>query len=162
MNNRLKRIRGIKQRSDFDCGYAALAMLSGNIYDEVMKQAKTIGLGTQPLSTERVQAIGSLLGMNLAVMSGYRGGVHAILNLPSLNNAGGAHAVYIENYKVFDPQRNREGKKWYDYEITGAWPSCMTSIVDLNNAYSLEVFTDWMDTHKWLLKKLEPKRNWEK
>lgn len=66
-------------------------------------------------------------------------GVPGLLSLPSLNNEGGAHAVYFDGQHIVDPQKGRVGKKSYAPQLGGMWPACCRITVDLREEHSLFV-----------------------
>lgn len=113
----------IKQRTDIDCGVAALAMASGRDYDDVIT---TIGDAyDEDIGLQRVQEALKRLGFKNEFANGepigdivclsrdwcitpafFRRliwGRRALVTVPSLNTKGVWHMVYFDGSHVFDP-----------------------------------------------------------
>jgi hypothetical protein len=130
----------IPQRTDFDCAIAAIAMWSRMEYEVVELLALQNGWnGSSGLLTGIQDKVLRALGIAPYPLMNNWTGVPGLLSLPSLNNEGGAHAVYFDGQSIIDPQTGRDGKKAYKTQLKGLWPSCCRLLVDLNEDHSLYV-----------------------
>lgn len=107
----------VNQRTDWDCGYAVLAIFAGISYEKAMEavlkrcpDAKGGPIGDRDLMIalrdfgyDPIQCCGSM-GMV---------GVPEILIVASLNFPGVLHYIVLDGNEVLDPQTNREGKKFF-------------------------------------------------
>ncbi len=133
----------VQQRADWDCVLACLAMWTGRPYDELLELYKVMDpagfLRQQGVSGSMKEAIMSKLGMEPIVLTTAYGAVPGILSFPSLNNPGGGHAVFYDGYRSWDPQTDREDRKWYKPDHS-PFPGCYQLTIDINHEYSREMF----------------------
>lgn len=130
----------VNQRHDWDCVIACIAMWANIPYEEVLEVAAKLNISftgeKDGVSTVHEYMILKKLGKDTMNIQNAYGGLSGILSFPSLNNPGGAHAVFYHDQKIYDPQTGREGKLWYPEQIVTLWPSCYKFRIDLNNADS--------------------------
>lgn len=141
----------INQKDDTDCVIACFAMWLGRSHEEIMK--RSIKLGVQPTEagmwSKDENKLAESYGMFLGRMP-YYGGLEGILIVPSLNFEKKTHAVFVDNYKIYDPQTGRKGKKWYKLGGTSKsiFPPYMEVVVDLKDLYSRDVFSRHINSLK--------------
>ena len=150
----------IQQRMADDCVIASMAMFTNKSYEEVWNHA--VGLGVEPkgkgINDDAESALGKSLGVFLVRMP-YMGGAKGILSVPSLHDIEHrvSHAVYVNNYKIYDPQTNVKDKLFYDV-APGYFPTHINVAIDLNDEYSRDLFKghhynlrhDLDDYRKWV------------
>lgn len=106
----------IQQRFNADCAVACLAMFLGVEYEEVAKHCTGWELVRDGMPNFRGKHLASLFKaaivfLDPAMLDRAR---PAVLAVPSLNEAGGTHALFWDGTRVFDPNEGREGKFIYD------------------------------------------------
>ena len=113
-------------------------MLMNTWYDEVIKAMpdgrtdRTIGLTT----SESHRAIKKLGGAPYTLINEWSG-VPGILTVPSLNNAGRLHVVYVdEEGSYWDPNVEFTGRQWYYNRFK---PMGMGMTVNLKHEYSRDI-----------------------
>jgi len=146
----------VNQRFDYDCSIAASAMWLDVSYDEVFNAASSLGFNRsndskRGFSTGEIHYVLKKFNVNAFMIDEAYGGVDGILSLPSLNSQGGSHAVFYKDYKVYDPQTNREGKLAYPQELT-FFPTTFKLTLNLNHAYSLQMAEHWLSSKQKTLK----------
>jgi hypothetical protein len=155
---RLKEVNFVQQRYDWDCVIACLAMWTDRSYEQVYHDIanmypteKFVDRGIDGSQTDALMAkYGMLRAITMEAWSGTRG----ILSFPSLNIPGGSHAIFYDGRNIHDPQKGREGKKWYEKDLGGRlWPASYTMCVDLNDKYTLDMYEMSLNTATHLIKK---------
>lgn len=130
----------INQRNDRDCVIACIAMWAKISYEEVLEVAKKLNIDItgdkMGISTVHEYMILKKLGKDTMMIQNAYGSLTGILSFPSLNNPGGAHAVFFDRGKIYDPQTGREDRKWYPVDMSGLWPSCYKLRIDLKDPES--------------------------
>jgi hypothetical protein len=123
----------VKQRTDFDCSLAAMAMVLGKDYDEVWKPEDTLavsggedgkgyfGVGDYAPWLMRLNLIKHVdwverytATSNQKLVKDMIKWRRALLSVNSLNNEAGLHAVYWDGDKLYDPSN----KNCYAYLST--------------------------------------------
>lgn len=108
----------VNQKTNWDCGYAALAMFLDISYQDVEELVKEYAptCAGKALSDREVIRILANKGLTpiQAISPIYRVGVPEIAVVASLNFPGRLHYVVLSGQsEVFDPQNGREGKKFF-------------------------------------------------
>lgn len=138
----------IKQKTWCDCLIAAYAMWLDKTYLEIEQEA--LDLGVFPKDRGMYGAEEFKLAESFGVcpvFMPYRAGLRGILTLPSLNIYKGAHAVFVDHYRIYDPSTAKSYAEKEKY-----FPSSMHVTIDLNEAYSKEVFSDYIEELSYKLK----------
>jgi len=108
-------MRLVRQRCDFSCGIACAAMVSGRKFHEVKQKYGDIGNGMG--SRDMGWLLRSLhVRFERLLYPEIRRTLPHIIVVPSLNHVAGMHYVVLHfdgSWNVLDPQRGRDGKKWY-------------------------------------------------
>ena len=130
----------VNQSEDFDCVVASLAMYRKIFYEDAFilcleegwePEARADGYGIcWPILRKVLIRLGER-PVRLHQWTDHCG----MLTVPSLNNPGGTHMVYSEGYRIFDPQRERPGKKWYDFDARPSWCTFVTDGRDKDAAF---------------------------
>jgi len=135
-------VKLINQKSDFDCVIATLAMFFGksyeNIFDNFFKDYKY----DRPVSNIEEEAIFKKMGakhIELPTWTRPSEGCTAIVAVPSLNLPGKTHAIYFDGNGFLDPQKNRENRKFYDYNSE---PDITALVLDLRDKRSIKLVAD--------------------
>jgi hypothetical protein len=127
----------IPQRTEYDCAIATIAMWTRTDYEFIQGVAQKHGWGNNSgLMTGTQDKILRELGIIPYTLFNNWTGVPGLLSVPSLNNEGGAHAVYFDGQNIIDPQKGRSNKKSYGAQINGLWPGCCRITVDLREEHS--------------------------
>lgn len=97
----------VQQRDRGDCGVAALAMMTGESYEVILKSFfnSEIPYG---VDLNKMLEVLHILGFKPAFVLSYNKGIPGILSVPSLNTQGVYHWVYYDGEKILDPQTGRE------------------------------------------------------
>jgi len=132
-------VKLIEQRKTWDCSHACLAMWAKVPYDVVAIKAKSLDLYSEVLGDGEFKVLCQSFGINPFVIDQAYGRLEGTLILPSLNNPGGAHAVYLNDNSVYDPSCRKKYLRKFS-----PWPSCYQLAIDLNNDYGLEMADEWL------------------
>lgn len=113
----------IQQKFGSDCAVACLAMFLGVPYDRVALHVTGWELVEHGLTGPRVDFLAGLFGVEIRyrapeIIDWER---PAVLSVPSLNN-GGAHAVFWDGVRFWDPQEGNAGKRAYSPEASSHGP----------------------------------------
>lgn len=117
-------IKHVKQKDDYTCGMACLAMVSEKTIHEV---ERIIGYRKGMSTEEMEQAIRSVgLLPNRQVYSTLFSDRVYIVSVPSLNAAGSSHFIVVcidpeGRPIIFDPQKGREKQKFYTEKTLVSW-----------------------------------------
>jgi len=136
-------IQTVHQRQTWDCGHACIAMWAKVPYGIVQKRAISLDMYSEGLGEYQFKTISESFGIKPFTIDQAYGGLDGVLCFPSLNNPGGAHAVYLNDHKIYDPSN----KKKYLTHFS-PWPSCYLLTIDLNDAYSNEMAGEWLESKK--------------
>ena len=150
--------KNVNQQYDSDCVIAALATWTGASYAMVFSEAKRLGVHPRDgagLDSNDTHLLGKSFGKHLRTTH-YWGGLSGLLYVPSLNFERAAHCVFVEKYKIYDPQEDRPGLKWYKNGKKLKFPPNFGVAVDLNDPYSRDLY----ETH--LARGCEYLKQWEK
>lgn len=106
------------QPTKFSCAHTCLAMLLGEPVDKVRKVLgdNDCGLSDREIhaALDRFQFLWNHFVYPTMIVAGTY-----LLAVPSLNNLGGSHCIVVQRddcgmFKVFDPNKGREGVKVYE------------------------------------------------
>jgi ABC-type bacteriocin/lantibiotic exporter with double-glycine peptidase domain len=109
----------VQQEDDYSCGIACLAMVSGLSFSEVFSRCKSFfasehGIGSRELD---VSLRHLKISYSRKLYPHFPKTCLYIMTVPSLNIVAGNHFVVVDLrdavWTVYDPQRGREGKKFY-------------------------------------------------
>lgn len=108
-----------QQPTPYTCNQACLAMLMGVPVEDVIKAFPGDGMTWRELmfALDRCFMTWNAFLFGTLVCEGYY-----LVSVPSLNFEGGAHTIILfqaQRLVVFDPNRGREGKKFYSNEGDG-------------------------------------------
>lgn len=131
-------ITHIKQKSNWDCAIASIAMMAGVDYSDVLKKfekkfPESIGRG---LSDSEILTLMKSYGMKPLIIDYVFFDISAILFLPSKNESNGDHAVYFCGKEIYDPNYKRTGIKFYPKKIPKELPKGTKSVVDKNDYFT--------------------------
>lgn len=134
----MKRLFHVKQRYDWDCGIASIAMMTRCRYDDVFdtfysKFPKSVGRG---LSDSEFIAILKIYGVKPKIIDCVFHEIPSILFLPSKNEKFGSHAVYFCGKRIYDPNYKKHKKKYYGKALPKKLPYEIQSIVDMNDYFT--------------------------
>lgn len=107
------------QPNPYACNQTCLAMLLGVPVEEVLKVFPGDGMSTRELydALDRCRFLWNAFIFGTLVCDGVY-----LMTVPSLNFEGGGHTILVEQAQrliVYDPNRGREGKKFYSNEGDG-------------------------------------------
>lgn len=134
-------MKHIIQKSNWDCTIASAAMFLKLSYKEVRLAYDNL----YPLHEENgltdkeMYKLLEYFGVNPFTLNDIHAGVRGIMDLPSLNDDGGFHAVFFDGHKIYDPNYQVKGKKYYSPVIRKFIDEEAVITVDLNDAFSLQV-----------------------
>lgn len=112
----------INQQCEKSCVVAAISMVTGKSFDEVSEQVCRL-----PVSEEEQDQLLTRFGFKFIrqIYPSLHPGCVYIASVPSLNNIATLHCVIIDTrndgFEVFDPQKGREGKKFYTSDTLKSW-----------------------------------------
>lgn len=110
--------RHVKQKADWDCSIACMAMWTGRPYSTILYHTQDILCGTpsRGLTTWEIKRVMKSFGVETKVLRGPWAGVTGILDVPSLNSnrVNDRHAVYWSGWNIYDPNFKVKGKKFYE------------------------------------------------
>ena len=114
----------VKQKTNQDCVYACIAMVCEVELSQVMRVAR----GNYPLGQEEEFELIAHFGYLPTLITFEHLGSNCtyLATVPSLNLIGDNHIIVITTIKnglikVFDPNKGREGKKYYDSKSFKSW-----------------------------------------
>lgn len=124
----------IKQKSNWDCCIASVAMITRNDYETVLDQFKKIFPRNRKSGLTDPEIIKLLKSFKFKpkIINAVVLNVPAILFLPSKNEKG-SHAVYFDGQEIFDPNYRVRGKKYYGRNIPKQFPEGTQAVVNLKN-----------------------------
>jgi len=119
------RIKWVKQRTDWDCSYACIAMACGVTLEEVIAVSSYDGAMYE---SEMLRVIAHFQHLPIYIQGDtlYPDRTH-IICVPSLNLTGLNHSIVVKTFApdepvlVLDPQQDREGKKFYTTDNLKCW-----------------------------------------
>lgn len=134
-------VKLIKQQKRWDCTHACLAMWAGVEYKVVREKAESLRLYEKGLSEIEFKVLSHSFGIKPFTIDTAYGGLDGILSFPSLNKPGGAHALFYDDEKIYDPSPNLT----YPEKLNGPWPGCYLLTINLNDEYSAEMAGQWLE-----------------
>jgi hypothetical protein len=131
----------VKQKHDWDCVIASIAMMAGVEYNDVLKTYIKLYPKHQKsgLNDDEIFHILSQFGIRPKIIDAVVKNLSGIMFLPSKNDKGGSHAVYFTGDEIFDPNYRIKGKKYYAKKIPKKFPHGTQMVVDKNNPMSKNV-----------------------
>jgi len=132
-------VKLVEQRKTWDCLHACLAMWAKVPYDIVAIKAKSLEIYDAGLGEGEFKVLCHSFGITPFFIDQAYGGLEGVLILPSLNNPGEAHAVYLNNNDVYDPSNKKKYLRHFS-----PWPPCYQLAIDLNDDYGLEMAGEWL------------------
>lgn len=131
----LETMKLVQQKDDYSCGVACIAMVTGKPYDEVRALVSEHSIGLHPRDVDFL--LGQLgVEYSRLMYPELCKCVPHIITVPSLNIVGGLHYVVADVSEgvlcVLDPQRGREGRKFYAYDRSdreGVQLTCFAEVV---------------------------------
>jgi hypothetical protein len=139
----------IKQKSDWDCCIASIAMMTGQSYESVLKKFEELFPGASGLGLADPEIIELLRAFkaNPIIIETVILDIPCILFLPSKNEEG-SHAVFFCGKQIYDPNFKVKGKKYYPKNLPKKFPKGTQAVFNLKNPIA-----------KKALKELEKKKN---
>lgn len=137
-------IRMIRQKDDYSCGIACIAMVSGISFKDALIATKKVLTASQfkhGMIERDLDNVLKSLGCKIErlLYPEITKQVPHIILVPSLNVVGGNHYVvshFVNNmFSIYDPQYRRKGKKYYalDRETEGVQLKGYSSVVRINS-----------------------------
>jgi ABC-type bacteriocin/lantibiotic exporter with double-glycine peptidase domain len=109
----------IRQKDDYSCGIACVAMVSGLSFSKVKECSKNILRSDYTMTAEEMDALLKSLKIRFSrkLYPRFAKTSLYIVTVPSLNVVGGNHYVVVDLrdavFTVYDPQEGRKNKKYY-------------------------------------------------
>jgi hypothetical protein len=125
----------IKQKSNWDCVIASVAMMTGKSYEEVLKRYEKLYPKHNKcgLNDEEILGLLKSFKQNPRVINAVIKNVSGILYLPSKNDSVGDHAVFFDGECIYDPNFKIKGKKYYNKKVPKKFPEGTQKVVNMNN-----------------------------
>jgi hypothetical protein len=121
----------IKQKYDWDCYIACMAMYLGVSYSDILNAYIEFvdNKFYQGITDNQAMKLLKIAGVRPAIRTRLVKGVKSIVTVPSLNDDGGFHVLYFDGKKFFDPNTNVEGKKFYRQNVKNV----VSCLIDKDN-----------------------------
>ena len=116
----------VKQRADYDCALAVLAMVSGRDYDEIFDADFCARINERKVCTgddlieayaragfekgKNLHDVYTGYGINFPILRQLIWGRRAMIQVPSLNYVGSEHMIYWNGKEVIDPSNKQTYK----------------------------------------------------
>lgn len=106
----------VRQRERKDCCVAALSMATGLPYEDIRARffaRQDFSKDGEGVTENKQASVLRALGYKTRTGKEVKEGTPAIVTVKSLNIPRSYHAVYFNGSRFMDPNRGREGKKYY-------------------------------------------------